>query len=198
MKTIKELEQEIIDNKCKRVGLELQKEPIERELNRLFKRNIELGDQIAKIKMNDKVTDWEWLLYTSNAEQSMEKYHLRERKLREINLMSGGFFFELSQIQVRIALVKNDEKSLPATLKGLNKILKYIKPFNGYKRIDIFEHSLSKNGCWNLLINEEKSEYIIQLTRYGNESIEHKFEDLKSALEKIQKTYYYEDAEEED
>jgi len=197
--TIKELEAEIVKNEDKREVLFSKRNPIDRQLSNLYNKNKKLSDQIAKIKMNQKHTDWNWLLHCTHSESSMEKHRLREHKLRELNLGASGFFPEIEQTQIRIALVKNDPKSLPATMKGLKKILKYLKPAKGnYKVIDIFEHSLSAGGCFNLLINEEKESYKIHLTRYNREETLHSFNNLKETLALIQKKYYYDDADNKD
>jgi len=196
--TIKEIQEEIESNDEKRSDLFKQQEPIERKLVKLAKRNEKLNDQIATIRAKEKSTDWNWLLETKWNESSMEKYHLREQKLRELNLRSSGYFRQTNQVQIQIALIKNDKESLPATLKGLKKMLKYIKPVEGYKRIDIMESTLSEHGVWELHIDEEKSEYLIHLTRYHRPEVVHKCDNLKTALEKIQHDYYYEDKDKED
>lgn len=196
--TVKEIEKEIELNEEKREELFKKKVPIDRNLTRLSNRNSKLSDQIAKIRATSKKTDWEWLLQEDNSHSSMEKYYLRQKKLREIGLGSQGVFPTTRQVQIRVALTKNDKTSLPKTLKGLKKVLKYIKPVEGMKRIDIFEASLSENGVWELVINEKETKYNIQVTRWHRTEVRHKFNNLKEALETIQKSYYYEDIEAEE
>jgi len=191
--TIKEIEKEIESNEEKREELFKKKAPIDRNLIRLSKRNSKLSDQITKIRATSKKTDWEWLLQDDNASNGMEKYHLRQNKLRELNLASSNIFPTTRQVQIRVALTKNDKESLPKTLKGLKKILKYVKPVEKFKRIDIFEHTLSEHGVYELLINEDKNQYYIQCTRWTRVEILYKFDNLKDALEKIQNSYFYED-----
>jgi len=190
--TVKEIEKEIELNKEKREELFKKKAPIDRNLVRLARRNEKLDDQIATIRATSKKTDWEWLLQEDQS-GGMEKYHLRQKKLRELGLDSQGVFPTTRQVQVRVALTKNDKASLSKTLKGLKKILKYIKPVKGMKRIDIFEASLSEHGVWELVINEKETKYNIQVTRWHRTEVRHKFNNLKEALQTIQNSYYYED-----
>jgi len=192
--TVKEIETEITLNLDRREELFKQKDPLDRKLVRLSKRNTKLGDQIANIRSNAKTVDWKWLLHASHNENSMEKYRLREKKLAEINLRSQGFFHEIEQVQVCISLIRNDIASLPDTMKGLKKILKHIKPMKGYKRFDIAESTFSEFGVYELLIDEENNKYNIQLTKWSSPKIIDKFDNLKEALVKIQHTYFYEDA----
>jgi hypothetical protein len=196
--TIKEAEAEVELNEEKREDLFKQKEPIDRNLLRLSKRNEKLQDQVAKIRMTAKKTDWAWLLHSNHQEHSMEKYHLREIKLRELDLRSHGIFADIEQVQIEISLIKNDKKSLPDTMKGLKKILKYIKPVEGFKRIDINEYNLSAGGIYELLIDDDKDVYNIQLTRYHRSEIVKEFNNLKEALVEIQDNYYYTNAKRDD
>ena len=188
---------EIEKNEAKREDLFKQKEPIDRSLTRLYNRNQKLADRIAKIKAGRKTIDWGWLLFEDDR-GGMEKHNLRELKLRELGLGTSGYYPEIQQTKLQISLVKNDPESLRQQLKGLKKLLKYLKPAaDGYKVVDIFERTLSRYGVYDLLINEEKEEYLIRVTQYHHPEILHRFKTLKDALELIQNDYYYEDASEE-
>jgi hypothetical protein len=72
------LQVEIAKNEALREELFRQKEPIDKELTRLYNQNKKLNDQIAEIREKEmeetKVIDWEWLLHTDHAESSMKKY----------------------------------------------------------------------------------------------------------------------------
>jgi hypothetical protein len=196
--TVKEIEKELASNGDKQTELYKEMAPIESKLSRLHSRSKKLEEQIDKIRISRKKTDWAWIL-SESGHDGMEKYRHREQKLREIGLRSSGYLREIQQVCVQVMLTKNDDgTSLSATMKGLKKILKYIKPFQGYKYLDIFEHTLSEGGVWNLLIDEEKNEYKIQVTIYGREETRHTFDNLKDALKKIQETYYYEDLKKEE
>jgi len=197
--TVKEIEKDLESNEAKRQKVLEDWIPLNKKLDACYNKDRKLREQIKKIKCSRKRIDWDWLLSCNHQETSEAKHTLRGQALRKLNLGTRGFFHEIEQTQVRVALVKNDPKSLPATMKGLNKILKYLKPVKGnYKMIDIFDHTLSEHGCYCLLINEEKEKYKIQITRYHREETLHCFNNLKEALALIQKKYYYEDADAED
>jgi len=200
--TVKEINAELESNKTKQQEVIKVWQPLEKKLNTLMARERKLTERSEKIEFDKKASqkrmDWAWLLRW-DWQDSTDKHTFRDTKLREIGLSTSGYFRDLEQSQVRIALVKNDPKSLPATIKGLNKVLKHIKPIKGsYKQIDIFDHTLSEGGVYRLMVSEEKSKYKIQITRYHREEILHEFNNLKEALALIQKKYYYEDADAED
>jgi hypothetical protein len=201
--TEKELLAEIEANEEKRNDLFKQKEPIDRNLVRLARRNEKLQDVIAKMRAakfeKSGRIDWEWLLHTDHRENSMDKYHLRQKTLRDIGLMDSGYFPETEQTCIRVALIKNDPESLKKHMAGLRKVLKYIKPLeDGWKRIDIFESSLSRHGSYFLVVSPDGKKAEIKRTVYSRTETLQKFNSLKAAIEVIQDRYYYEDAKREE
>ena len=182
--TIKECEAEIASNEEKRSGI-IKKEitPAQEKCNRLYNRSKKLADQIASIKISRKRIDWDYVLSIPRPESS-EHYKYAMVKLRSIGLMNSGYYPDINQTAVRVALIKGDEKSYKQHLKGLKKILPYIKPRNvdilrkinphshdienlkGIKCIDIFDRGLSEHETWVLQIDEEKGLYTIQPTRH--------------------------------
>jgi hypothetical protein len=196
-----DLQAEMDKNADKRIELIAQLDPIEKKLGRLSNRRKKLQDHYSILKSKGKAIDWDWLLHSGHDENSMHKYHLREEKLRKMNLTSTGFYDETGQVCIKISLIKNEPTSLPDTLKGLRGILKRIKPLeDGFKHVSIFEHTLSRDGIYTLLIDEAKEKYVIQLTQYRRDEVISEHKTLRAAVKEIQDKYYYEDccASEED
>ena len=191
--TKEEIIADVEKNEAKRSALFKQKEPIDKALTRLYNRNNDLQDQYAKIKEAQTYLDWPWLLEDNMKGHSHVKYQAREKALRDIGLNANGTYPAIKQVQVRVVMVKNDEESVPKTLKGLNQILEYLKPIKGYKRLGIFELTLCQHGIYSLLVNEKKEKYIIQITERSKDRVLSSHKTLKEALEEIQDNYYYED-----
>lgn len=183
-------------NDAKRQRLFKQKEPIDAELNKLYNKNRSLREKIVEIKAKEKKTDWNWLLHCTQTEDTVAKSRLREEKLRKLNLSSSCYHPEIEQVIVRVSLVKGDPKSLELTLKGLKRIIPYIKPLrDGYKHIGIFEHDLAEHGVYELKVDEDKSTNDaceIVVTRHGRLSSVMCSYSLKKVLEYIQQHLYYE------
>jgi len=194
--TEKELLAEIEANESKRQELFKKMKPIERSLTRLSKRNETLRDTISKYKALkiEKLgkVDWEWLLYTSYSDTSMEKFRLRDRELSKLNLTSNGFLPEINQVQIQVMLKRGDRESLMKTKRGLKKVLKYIKPIKGWKHINIAEVTCSQYGVYFMVISEDDSKIEIRQTVYHKTETLHKFDNLNDALLTIQERYYYE------
>ncbi len=198
--TIAQLTEKIAKNEALRQELFRQKDPIDKELARLYNQNEKLNDQISEIREKEmeetKVIDWEWLLRTDHAESSMKKYYLRSKVIQSLGLMSNGFYEETSQTAIQIGLVKHDEGSLAETLQGLEVVLPYIKPLSsqdGCKRIQILESTFSANGIYYLTINQDETELLIKRDCYSRTEIMYKCDSLEEALKIIQKKYYYSD-----
>jgi hypothetical protein len=114
-------------------------------------------------------------------------------------LHTGGYYRNTKQISIMIKLTKGDKESLEDNIKQLTDILPYIKPQDkDYKVFNLFEHTLSEFGSYNLIINEERKEYVLVKTVYSSDRDRTNFKDLKSALEYIQTNHYYDSLEEED
>jgi hypothetical protein len=193
--TEQELLAQIETNEAKREELFKQIKPLEKEVSSLYKKNETLRNQIVQIKSEQmkKRNDWEWILHKDHYD-TVDRLRFRDEKLREIGLTSDGFFPETEQCQIQVRLIKNDPDSLKTTLAGLKKILKYIKPMkDGIKQIDIMEASLSRNGIFYIVINEEENIYEIKKCVYHRVKTLDKFDNLKDLLAKVQNKYYYED-----
>jgi hypothetical protein len=190
--SIAECQAEIAENEKKRSVLFEEIEPLEKKVIRLHKRNSKLKDRIAEIKSKQKKIDWDYVLSCEHS-GGQTHYEYRESALRKIGLRSDGFFRETGQVCIRVCLYRNDEKSVAKTLAGLRKVLPYLKSVqDGCVIIDIFEHTLSENGIYNLWIDKKKKRYEVKKTTYGYEETVMKFDDLRKTLEYIQENHYYE------
>jgi hypothetical protein len=190
--TIKECQAEIVDNETKQSDVCSQIKPLEDKFRRLSNRNDELRNRIARVKSKQKKIDWDWLLYCDWKDAGVH-HKYREEVLNKIGLRSSGYYQEINQTCVQVMLYRNKPDSLKKTLSGLKKVLPYLKSVkDGFVRVDIFEHTLSEGGVYDLWIDKEEKKYQIRKTTYGREEILKEFNDLKKALEYIQEHHYYE------
>ena len=190
-KTIKQLQAEVDKLEQEREELFKKKAPIDARLITTYNTIKRKTNQIAKLKLKNKKTDWEWLLEAFP--ESEAKYKALDEALRKIGLMNSGYFTETEQTAVTVALTKGDPESLTQTLAGLKKILRYLKPLDdGYVHVSIFDRELSRYNSYTLLINKETGKCRIHTSRIYTGKEWEDFKDLKAALTVIQNKYWYE------
>lgn len=120
------------------------------------------------------------------------KHDAREKKLTELSLSSNGYFHETNQVYIRIALYRDNDSHFEKVYESLQNILPVIKPLeDGYKHIDIFEHTLSEFGVYALQVHPDNNKARIVITRWGRDSVVQRTTDLRSALKYIQQNNYY-------
>ena len=188
-KTIKQLQAEVDKLEQEREELFKKKAPIDARLRTTYHSIERKNNQIAKLKLKNKKTDWQWLLEAFP--ESEAKHKALNEALEKIGLMNSGYFVETEQTAVTVALTKGDPESLDKTLAGLEKIIRYLKPLDdGYVHVDIFDRELSRFYSYTLLINKETGKCRIHTSRSIDEWED--FKDLKAALTVIQNKYWYE------
>jgi len=193
--TIKECWFQIADNEQKCSEILDQIEPLKKKVGRLYNRNTKLKDRIATIKSNQKKIDWNWLLSHDGDTKGDVRYNFMDKTLRKIGLGHSGYFPNTDQTCIQISLGKDNPQSLKKTMAGLKKVLPYLKPalVNNFVLVDIFEHTLSEFGKYQLCINRDKNIYQIRKISWGHETTEKQYDNLKNALEYIQKEHWYSD-----
>lgn len=128
----------------------------------------------------------------------MVAYRALDKALHEFGMSSSGYRPATMQRAIQISLYKHHPESaakLQKTLEGLEKVLPYIEPFEGWKIIGILESTLSQHGVFDLCVGEKTCE--LHKIVYGSERTVFKADSLLEALEYIQKHHPY-DNEDED
>lgn len=166
--------------------------PINKKLVSNSKKLDKLRNKLSVVELAETRTSEQEIEYYLSEEydEGMVKHTARESFWREFGLHRGGMRRETKQSYLEVALTYNDEKSLEKNLKALEKVLPYIKSIEGYKKIGIFEHTLSEFGSYELLI--KKDEYSVSHYYGYNKD---KFKTLRAALEYIQKNHWYDGKE---
>jgi hypothetical protein len=128
----------------------------------------------------------------------MNVYRAYDKKLLSMGLWSGGYIPETGQRGVKVMLIKDDEESLKKTIVGLEKVLPFIKPIvtSGYKIVGIFEHTLSENGVFYMLIDDKNSVYKLMSDVYRRTHELKKFNSLESIIKYVQENHWYETKQE--
>ena len=184
--------------------LEAERAVICKEIERLGNQASKLYDAIDLLK--DKIFErefaktagednWPLLLKEQN---SMVALKALEKALSKYGMMSFGYRPATMQRVVKIGLSKHHPESaakLEKTFNGLQKILPYIEPIDGWKIVDILESTFSESGSHNLHVGEKVCE--VRKTTYGRERVVFKADSLLEALEYIQKHHPYDDKDEE-
>ena len=108
--------------------------------------------------------DWDYLL--SNADRNTTAKHkktlqifdsLRKKyNLAYFSICPLGYRLDTKQTVIRIALIQNDIVHTQKVINALNVLIPHIIPKkDGFKYIDIFEHTLSEFKSFKLIINEQ-------------------------------------------
>ena len=183
--------------------LEAKRAVICEQMGKLYEQSAALYDQCQKLReeiaerelAKSGQPNWPLLLEEQN---SMVTYKALDKTLREFWMSSSGYRPATMQRVVKISLYKHHAESttrLQKTLEGLQKILPYVKPIDGWKIIGIFESTLSEHGTFNLHVGEKTCE--VRKTTYGSERLVFKADSLLKALEYIQKHHPYDSEDEE-
>ena len=124
-----------------------------------------------------------------------ERYKARQKYWNDKGWWKSGYSHEIQQVNLSLMLYKGDTANLEQTIKNVEEVLPFLKPLNGKKRLDIFEHTLSEDGSWTVEIDDESFDLVVH--RYCRRSVEKQFKTLRELIEYIQENHYYRDNEEE-
>lgn len=182
--------------------LEAQRAAICKEIERLGNQASKLYDAIGLLK--DKIFERElaktgednWSLLLKEQDSAVA-YKALCKALAKYEMMSCGYRPSTMQRVIQISLYKyapDSAAKLEKTFNGLQKILPYIEPVDGWKAIDIFESTLSESGSYNLYVGEKVCE--LRKCTYGSERVIFKANSLLEALEYIQKHHPYDSKDE--
>lgn len=181
--------------------LEEQRAVICEEIKRLNNQASKLYDEITPLK--DKIFERElaksdqpnWPLLLKE-QDSMVMYKALDKALAKYGMMSFGYRPLTMQHVVKISLYKyapDRAAKLEKTFDGLQKLLPYIEPIEGWRIISILESTLSELGSYNLYVSEKVCE--IRKTTHCSERTIFESKSLREVLEYIQENLSYDSPE---
>ena len=205
METIEEINAEILEIETFRNELFKKQKKVNDQLRFFYDKIAKLNEKKDKIILNsDKKDDLEWLMEFREPESKVKREQ-REKILKEYGLTGSGYNPQTNQHAIKLTINENDsDEKLENIEKGLLKILPIIKPFshdfkepgmfkNPLKMIGIFEHTLSQNGIYNLVVDPNNNNHCAVICHsWSRISSKKEFNSLMDALKHIRKYHYYE------
>jgi hypothetical protein len=182
--TEQEMTDEITKNNDQRNVLFKQKEPIDKKLTKLYKRNESLQNEIDRRKVENakasKEVDWDYVLQDGHSD-SLTHHHYQQNMLCELGLSGMGFHQDTNQAALTIHIYKAEQ--IERVEKGIMTILPYMKPIKTKKgeaqTFHILDRDCGLHNHWELLHITNK--WALVDFRRNNDNI-HNFKDLHSAL----------------
>jgi hypothetical protein len=171
--------------------------PLQEKASRLHNKAAALQNQKDKmILASKKRVDWAWLLDVYP--ESTAKHEFRREQFRKLGLMDPfGHWRDTGQTTVKIGLNKHESTSdhykNATQLKAVKKLLPFIKPVQGAKRVEIFEHTLSANGNYWLEFYEDGR--ILLARTYGQPT---SFKTIEEAFEYVRLNLWYQSSDPDD
>ncbi len=188
-KEVKFLEQELAE-------IRAQIEPLKNKCVELVENIRGLKNQRDELKLSlrpdPNEIDFDVILSLNGHEESSVLYRERERQLALLHLHPSGYWADTGQKAIQITLTKNSDAKTKAVFDGLCLVLPHIIPDeDGYRRISIFESTLSQYGSWQLvgLTDNENGEFLLLCNRREKK----RFPNLMEALIYCQKNCWYEE-----
>lgn len=146
---------------------------------------IEEKDTLELSENDSNILDFDLILEGNVS--SMVKYKEQTRQLQKLCLQRSGYIIETLQTAIRISLYKGNSNHTSKVLEGLNLILPYVKEISsGGKLIDIFDHNLSEDGGWTLIVKSDNTVNLLNASRFKKS-----FTNLEEALKYCEKYHYY-------
>ena len=172
-----------------------QQEALNKKITALQKKRKKLREDKEKAQLQTPMTkeqEIEYFLFEDGFVDG-ERYQARQKYWNDKGWWQSGYFHEIQQVNLSLMLYKGDADNLEKTIKNVEEVLPFLKPLNGKKRLDIFEHTLSENGSWTVEIDDESFDLVLH--RYRRRSVEKQFKTLRELLKYIQKNHYYSDGD---
>lgn len=187
------------DFDSKIAALKEKREPLYDERDALTDKIVKLSKQIEKLREQKEqeqmkqpmtpVQEMEYFLFEDGS-VSGERYKAREKYWRDKGLWNSGYHPDIQQVNLQMMLYKGEQDNLEQTISTLEEVLPLLKAHNGVKRVDIFEHTCSKNGSWSVEITD--TSYDLILHYYHCKSVNKSFDSLRALVEYVQQYRYYE------
>ena len=198
---MKSIEEQIKLKESRRQEIFKIKEPLDKELIKLYNQIQKLKEKQTEAKLKEDMTlgeKIEWLLFEDGHSSDMKHYNECQRFFQELGLWVSGYYPYSEQKSLQVMLYKGAQDNLDNTFESINLVLPFIKPINdeGERRFKLFEHTLSEHGIYDLKVDKE-GVWALNKTTYGREKVEKTFENLYDALKYCQKHHYYESSDED-
>jgi len=126
-------------------------------------------------------------------------YNEKEKQLRQLYLISSGYFPETGQSCIQIALTRGDTKYTEKVYRSLKLVVPHLKKFKTNNLgdrviLDIFEHTCSEFASYKLYLDEPSVDSPCCIVTNGRREGK-RFKDLREALTYIQKEHWYNDVD---
>ena len=185
--------------------------PLREEINKLkevfiqeYEKLDNLKEDLSRFLIKDIETQSieKQIKFALDEVDTMPRLKHAQKVFEKLGFYVSGYFPETNQRDVKIMLTKGDKKSYDKTLKGLEKIIPFIKSREINARgfaskltgieIDIFDHDLSEHYSVCLFIDSArvKDRFIIMKNNYPS----HTFSTLEDVLKYIQDNYWYDES----
>lgn len=150
-----------------------------------------MRNKIGEIEIDNENFTIEDLFYNDSIGSRSKKHRKKlEEYLNEFKYFksSGYYYDEIKQTGISICLDK--KANLEVALNGVIKIREHLKTFpdEDFVRFDIFEHTLSENGSYDLVVHKTEDRAFIEW-HYGTELEE---TTIVNALRYIKNNLWYE------
>lgn len=195
-----------MDNKLQELNTEISN--LEKEIadivvelsplqTKLFKKRELLSDLVEErdrnLYKNRNPEEIDIELVLDGNPRSTAKHREQSRQLQRLGLVGGGYYPETGQTAITVRLTKNKDEFTEKAYKGLCILLPHLKPYQKDSksiRINIFEHTLSKHTSYSLHILGNFPDAKCEIRTF-NRFVQQSFNNLKDALDYIQKNLYY-------
>jgi len=191
---------EMNDFDSKIVALEIEREPLFEEREKITQQIVKINKKIEKLRdqkekqqMQKPMTtaqEIEYFLF-EDGRVSGKRYEARSKFWESKGLYSSGYFPDTEQVNLQLMLYKGKGDNLEQTIKSVEEVLPFIKANDqGVKRLDVFEHTCSEHGSYNVEITDNSYDLVVH--RWHRKSTEKSFDNLRSLVEYVQEHHYYE------
>lgn len=204
MSTIKEYNAEIKALDRTIADLHKQIRPLQTALTKAVDKRASLIEKRDELEVKAMSPDeYDVSLMLEGNPRSTVRYKERERQLLKLfggnHACGSGFGYNprTGQTAIKVGLTKGKPEVTETILKGLNFLLPHILPADkeGYKFINLFEHTLSEHGTYYLAVFDDRTE--LRQDRYHRTHKLQTFPSLKEALDYCQEHVWYDGGVEE-
>lgn len=193
---IEELQKQVEVASALREALLPEYNRIGAELSKHYGTMKTLNEQIRQLRLQTSVSqDVSWLLAQEWSKDIVNTF-ARLVGFGEYELGISGQWTETQQSVVRVTLPKNDGAKARKIWDKMVELLPFITQHSdGYRRVDMFEHTLSEHGVYHILVDSDNVFYE-SFCRYGRDTIT-KIGDNDTAFNHFFKNRYYGDSYED-
>lgn len=153
-------------------------------------RETEVAIQELSLDLEDNANDISWIL-SQEWSQKLSNTFCKVVGFDYHELGISGYFPATGQKCIKISLFKDYPEKSRKIWDKMVELLQYVIPHpDGYRKIDIFEHTLSEHGSVYIYVDSDNIFYE-SFTRYGREKIK-KIGNTDTAFQYFLTNHYYE------